>query len=183
MSKSLLNLLLLASTFALYFLLIQPVYTGVGGVWQPAQSVESLRTLNAQYDETLSQANDLYGQAETLRGQYSRISNDQKTKMAIMVPDSIDKVRLLSEVHSIAVQSGLTFNELSYSDGTALPNGRGSAGISFSVKTSYPQFKALMDNFEKSLRLFSIQNVSFATGEREGDNMTYQVKLETYYIK
>lgn len=183
MSKNLLNLLLIVATFALYYVAIGPLYTGAGGVWQPAQSVQSLRMLNNQYDETLAQADNLFTQAETLRGQYSRISNDQKDKMKVMVPDTIDKVRLLSEVHAIGVQSGLTLNELSYSEGQTLGTGRSAAGVSFAVKTTYPQFKALMDTFEKSLRLFSIQSVTFAAPEQEGSLVTYQVKLETYFIK
>ncbi len=183
MSKNLLNLLLIVATFALYYLAIGPLYTGTGGVWQPAASVQSLRTLNSQYDETLSQADSLFTQAETLRGQYSRISNDQKDKMKIMVPDTIDKVRLLSEVHAIGVQSGLILSELAYSEGQTLATGRSSAGVSFAVKTTYPQFKALMGTLEKSLRLFSVQSVTFSAPEQEGSPTTYQVKLETYFIK
>lgn len=182
MSKKLLNLLLLVATFALYFLLIGPLYKGVGGVWQPAESVQSLKELNDQYNETLKQAEDIFTQAETLRSQYSRISNDQKEKMSVMVPDSIDKVRLLSEVNSIINQSGMYASELAYTEGPQTA-GRGSAGISFAVRATYPQFKALMDNFEKSMRLFSIQNVTFSVPDTEGDLIPYQVKLETYFIK
>lgn len=183
MSKNLLNLLLIVGTFAVYYLLIGPVYKGVGGVWQPAESVQSLRELKNQYDETLNQADNLFTQAETLRSQYSRVTDEQKAKMKVMVPDSIDKVRLLSEVYNISVLAGIPFNELAYSEGPSTSNGRGSAGISFTVKTTYPKFKVLMDTFEKSLRLFSIQSVTFAAPEREGDPTAYQVKLETYFIK
>lgn len=171
------------STFAVYYLLINPLYNGVGGVWQPAQSVTQLRTLNAQYDDTLKQADTLSNQADVLKSQYAKVSTDQKDKMAIMVPDSIDKVRLLSEVVNIEKQTGFTFGELAYSEGSSLSNGRGSADISFSVKTTYPRFKELMDAFEKSMRLYSIQSVAFTTPEHEGDLTNYQVKLETYYIK
>lgn len=183
MSKNLLTLLLIVSTFAVYYLAIGPLYTGTGGVWQPAESVKALRTLNTQYDETLTQADNLFTQAETLRNQYARISDDQKDKMKVMVPDSIDRVRLLSEVSTIGILSGLPLSELSYSDGPVLSTGRGAVGISFSVKTNYQQFKALMDTFEKSMRLFSIQSVTFTSPEQEGSPVTYQVKLETYFIK
>lgn len=183
MSKNLLTLLLIMSTFAIYYLVINPLYKGVGGVWQPAESIQKLKTLNAQYDETLAQADDLYAQAETLRSQYTRISNDQKEKMSVMVPDSIDKVRLLSEVQNIINQSNLRADELAYSEGSSATPGRGVAGISFSVKTTYPRFKELMDNFEKSMRLFSIQSVNFSAADRETDPITFQVKLETYFLK
>lgn len=182
MSKTLLNLLLIVATFAVYYLVIGPVYTGMGGVWQPAESVQSLKLLNTQYDETLAQADNLYSQAETLRSQYARISNDQKEMMKVMVPDSIDKVRLLSEVNNVFAQTGFTPNELAYSEGNSTPT-RGVVNISFSVKTNYTRFKQLMDVFEKSMRLFSVQSVTFETPEKEGEPTSYQVKLETYYLK
>ncbi len=184
MSKNLLNLLLIVTVFAMYYLVISPIYTGVGGVWQPGESIQTLRDMNVQYDETLAQADGLYNQAQTLRAQYANISPDQKEKMEFMVPNSIDKIRLLDEVDGIGRETGLAFDSLAYSEGSAnTSSGLGSAGISFAVKTSYPKFKELMDNFEKSLRLFSIQSVSFSAPSKEGDPVSYQVKLNTYYLK
>ncbi|MEN9337967.1 MAG: hypothetical protein RIQ41_281 [Candidatus Parcubacteria bacterium] len=183
MSKNLLNILLAVSTFALYYLLINPLYNGTGGVWQPEESIKMLRDLNGQYDETLRQANELYSQAETLRGQYSRISQDQKDMMKIMVPDSIDKVRLLSEVTNVAGLAGLKLENISYSDGSIAASGRGYATISFSVKTTYEKFKELMYAFETSMRLFSIQSVSFSSPAEDGQLTSYQVRLDTYFLK
>jgi hypothetical protein len=182
MSKSLLNLLLIVTIAAAYYLVINPLYTGSGGVWQPAQSVQSLRELDTQYDVTLAQADTLYSEAQTLQAQYANVSDDQKQKMSVMVPDSVDKIRLLDEVSGIAAQAGLTFENLAYSEGTVAPSGLGSAGISFTVKTTYPKFKELMDDFEKSLRLYSIQSVSFSAPGKEGDPTSYQVKLTTFYM-
>lgn len=184
MSKNLLNLLLIVTAFAVYYLAIGPLYSGTGGVWQPSNSISTLQAMNTQYDATLGQADGLYSQAQTLRAQYANVSLDAKAKMEIMVPNSIDKIRLLDEVDSIGKQTGLAFDSLAYSEGSSggtVP--LGTAGISFTVKTNYPKFKELMDNFEKSLRLFSIQSVSFAAAAKEGDLITYQVKLGTYYLK
>jgi Tfp pilus assembly protein PilO len=186
MSKNLLNLLLVVTVFAMYYLVIGPIYSGTGGVWQPKDSIQSLRTINAQYDETLAQADGLYNQAQTLRAQYANVSPEQKAKMEIMVPNSIDKIRLLDEVDNLGRQTGLIFDSLAYAEGAASGAGSvalGSASISFTVKTNYPKFKELMDNFEKSLRLFSVQNVSFSAPSKEGDLTSYQVKLNTYYLK
>jgi hypothetical protein len=183
MSKNLLNLLLIVTVFAMYYLVINPLYNGTGGVWQPAESIQVLRTANVQYDETLAQADNLFNQAQTLRAQYANISPEQKARMELMVPSSVDKIRLLDEVEAIGEETGVALDNLSYSEGATGPSGLGSAGVSFIVKTNYPTFKELMDNFEKSLRLFSVQNVSFTAPAKEGDPITYQVKLTTYYLK
>ncbi|MEZ0208848.1 MAG: type 4a pilus biogenesis protein PilO [Candidatus Paceibacterota bacterium] len=185
MSKNLLNLLLIVTAFAVYYLVINPLYTGVGSVWQPSSSIKSLKDMNVQYDTTLAQADGLYNQAQTLKAQYTNISPTQKEKMELMVPNSIDKIRLLDEVQGVGKERGLYLENLSYSEGGTNIGALtlGSVGVSFTVKTSYPKFKELMDDFEKSLRLFSIQSVSFSSPEKEGDLFLFQVKLITYYLK
>lgn len=181
MSKNLLTLLLAVASFAVYYLAVGPIYNGTGGVWQPSASIQSLKVLNKQYDETLSQADTLLGQADQLRAQYMGLTEEQKSVMKIMVPDSIDKVRLLSEVSNVLLKSGFAPNDLSFADGVS-SSSRGASAISFSVRTTYPKFKELMDDFEKSMRLFSVQSISFSS-DKESDISTYQVKLETYFIK
>lgn len=182
MSKGLLKLLLLSATVATYLLVIKPLYSGVGSVFVPEQSIKSLQLLNQQYDGTLAKADELVNQAQELRKQYEKISAEDKAKMEIMVPSSIDKVRLLSEVQGIADQSGFALTNLTFGEGVGMSTNRGVATISFSVKTTYPRFKEFMNNFEKSLRLFSIDSVSFNAPE-DGDLTNYQVKLQTYYLK
>jgi hypothetical protein len=183
MSKNLLNLLLIVAIFAMYYLVISPMYKGTGGVWQPQQSITMLKEMNKQYDETLAQAESLSVQAEQLKSDYARISDEDKAKMAIMVPDSIDKVRLLSEVVNVASKIGMPLNELSYAEGASNQSGRGSALVSFTTKTTYAKFKEFIDAFEKSMRLYSIQSVSFSAPDKEGELINFQVKLETYYMK
>lgn len=183
MSKNLLSLLLVVATFAVYYLAIGPLYKGTGGVWQPEQSIQSLQVLNKQYDETLAQADGLRSQAESLKADYTRISDEQKAQMAVMVPNSIDKVRLLDELSNVLEDAGFSSKDLSVSDGITQNPGMGSASVSFKVKTNYTTFKQLMNTFEKSLRLFSLQSVTFSAPEKEGDLISYDVRLETYYLK
>ena len=183
MSKSLLKLLLAVGSFAIYYIIIDPLYTGVGSVWQPEQSVQNLRNLNSQYEETLSQANSLYNQAENLRTQYSGISDDAKQKMKLMVPDSVDPVRLLNEVNNIANQSGLALRDLGYISNPPTIGNYGMYTVSFTVKTTYSKFKDLMRNYETSLRLFTVKNVSFSIPQKDESLIDFQVKLETYYLK
>lgn len=184
MSKNLLHLLLIIASFSLYYVAIKPLYTGVGGVMQPEKSIQTLSALNTQYDDTLSKADDIMRQAETLRAQYAKITSEDKAKMAIMVPDSVDQVHLLSEVRGIGEDAGFALTDILFTEGgTGGVSSRSAAFISFSVKTTYPRFKVLMNNFEKSLRLFSIDSVTFAVPTKEGDLTTYQVKLQTYYLK
>jgi len=183
MSKNLFNLFLAVATFALYYVVLNPLYTGKGTIWSPEGNITSLRTLNTQYDDTLSQADALYQQAETLRTQYNGIPDDSKEKMKLMVPDIVDPVRLVSEVSNIANITGVSIDETSYSESPPLSGGKGAYTVSFSVKTSYEKFKELMRNYETSLRLFTIKSVVFNVPDKQDNAINFQVKLESYYVK
>lgn len=183
MSPKLLKLLLLVLTFTIYYLVISPLYTGKGALWQPEKSIGALRDLNAQYDQTLSQADDLYKQAEQLRREYAAIDETSKQKMLKMVPKSIDPVRLLSELNIIAAASGISLGGVSYSDTAKEINLAGGYQLSFTIKTSYQKFKEFMSNYENSLRLFTLHSVAFSAPEKETDLISFQVRLTTYYLK
>lgn len=183
MSPKLLNTFLLIASFALYYVVIGPLWTGIGTVWSPAHGITDLRSSEAQYANTVDQAADLFRQGKELRSQYEAIDEATKQKMIQMVPASIDPVRLLSEVNNIAAQSGIAITGVTYSEGGASDKLRGAYDLGFSVKTTYPKFKEFMRNYETSLRLFTLQSVSFSAPDKPDDLMTFQVKLRTYYLK
>lgn len=183
MSPKLLNSLLAIASFALYYLFINPLYTGVGSVWQPEQGVGALRTKSAQYDTTIAQVQSLSVQARALQKQYSNISPETIQKMDVMVPDQVDPVRLMSEINTIANEAGFVLGDLTVSENQVTKDGRGSYLISFSVTTSYTRFKELMRNYETSMRLFTIKSINFSAPAKPGETVAFQVKLETFYMK
>lgn len=165
-------------------MVINPLYTGDGSIWQPEKGIVSLRDSNAQYDAAIAKVKTLSEQADALRGQYEAVSPEVKERMATMVPESIDPVRLVSEVNTIANKSGLIIHDLTYSEIPAPTIGaKGSYAVSFTVSTSYVRFKELMRNYETSLRLFTIKSVAFNAPVVEGENINFQVRLETFYMK
>ncbi len=183
MSPKLLNTLLIVLSGTLYYLLINPLWTGSGPVWSPANGVADLRIKNAQYKDTVAQAGGLFNKGKELRTQYEAINDVTKKKMTQMVPSVIDPVRLLSEVENIANKAGVALTGVVYSEGVSPDSLRGSYDISFIVKTTYPKFKEFMRNYETSLRLFTLQSVTFTASEKVDDLINFQVKLRTYYLK
>lgn len=175
----------------LYYFVISPLYSGVGMLWQPQQGIKSLRSLDAQYDEALSQAEELYAQAETLGNEYKSIDADLKTKMKVMVPDMVDPVKLLSEVTGIANQKGIALSDLRYakdggnsSQAKEVPeSGSGSYTVSFSAATNYVKMKDLLESLETSLRLFTVTRVTLETPTEGGSLNEFEIELKTYYIQ
>lgn len=175
----------------LYYFVINPLYTGIGILWQPQQGISSLRSMDIKYNEALSQAEELYAQAETLGSEYKSIDDDLKAKMKVMVPDAIDPVKLLSEITGIANQQGIALSDLRYTkDGGgssekkgAPETGSGSYTVAFSASTSYSRMKDLLRSLETSLRLFTITRVTLKTPTEGSSLNEFEIELKTYYIQ
>ncbi len=184
MSPKLFYTLAFVGTCVLWYVVIIPLYSGAGTVWSPETGVKELRVLDTQYSVALAQADSIVAQANQINSDYQTIPEDVKNGMSAMVPQSVDPIRLLSEVSSIVNISGLAPESLSYSEGgQADASGRGTYTIGFAVKGSYEQFKNMMRNFETSLRLYTIKTVGITPSGKSDGLSSFQVRLETYYIK
>ena len=183
MSPKLLNIFLAVASFVLYYVVIGPLWTGVGPVWSPEKGVQALRASETNYQETVNQAQDLFTQGKQLQSQYEAIDEAAKQKMGVMIPQKIDQVGLLSEVDAIASKSGVALSNVTATESGALDKDRGAYDVAFTVKTSYPKFKEFMRNYENSLRLFTLQSISFVAPEKPDDLITFKVMLRTYYLK
>lgn len=181
MSPKLLNSLLLMGSFVLYYLVIGPLYSGEDtGVWVPEKSVTSLQDAIAQYDGTIDKVDALVKNAATLGKDYNAIvASTTRSNMEIMVPNKIDEVRLLSEVTTLANTSGVATKDIAVKDKNgAFPK----YTISFAAKATYGQFKDFIKLYETSLRLYTLDSVSFKTVPGD-DVMKFDVGLSTHYLK
>lgn len=184
MSPKLINILLIVSSVALYYLIISPLWSGVGSVWKPERGgVTTLKVQSSQYKEAMDRAESIFKQGEDLKAEYGLITEAEKQKMLIMVPVKIEKIHLLSEITNIANESGLALSNLSASEINSVDKLRGSYNISFGTKTTYGTFKKFMRNYENSLRLFTIDSVKFSIPDKDEDFIDFKVTLKTYYLK
>ncbi|HCC06507.1 TPA: hypothetical protein DEP94_04125 [Candidatus Nomurabacteria bacterium] len=184
MSPKLINILLIVSSAALYYLVIGPLWSGTGSVWTPSRGgVSNLKVQASQYKEAMDRADSIFKQGEDLKAEYELITEAEKQKMLLMVPMKIEKIHLLSEITHIADESGLALTNLSAIEINSSDKLRGSYNISFGTKTTYGTFKKFMRNYENSLRLFTIDSVKFSIPDKAEDFIDFKVTLKTYYLK
>jgi len=184
MSPKLINILLIVSSAALYYLVIGPLWSGTGSVWTPSRGgVSSLKAKESQYKEAMDRADSIFKQGEDLKAEYELITEAEKQKMLLMVPMKIEKIHLLSEITHIADESGLALTNLYVSEINSSDKLRGSYNVSFGTKTTYGTFKKFMRNYENSLRLFTIDSVKFSIPDKAEDFIDFKVTLKTYYLK
>lgn len=179
MSKNLLNSLIVVIIFAVFYIFTKPLYSGGGTIFQVEEGVVSLLDKSKQYDSALKQVDKIIEDSKNLSNQYGSVPLEDKQKIESMLPENIDPIRLVSEINTIANVSGVVLKDLAYN----LDKKRQVYVISFTTKTSYSNFKDIMRKYETSLRLLTIKNVKLTAPEKEGENMSFIVKLEAPYVK
>lgn len=182
MSPKILNSLLLLISFIMYNKVIDPLYFGSESpFFNPEENVPSLVKKIDTYDATIKEVKNIINKATEAKKQYEAISVEDKKKMLLMVPTSIDDIKLLKELTLSGDPekgTGLPIDNLGAKDKT-----NGEYSVSFSVLTTYDNFKKYMEYWENSLRLYTINSITFGPGKTEDDVIKFTIDMTTYYMK
>lgn len=182
MSKKILNILLILTTFFTYYVFINPLYSGMGGVFSFGEGVKTLKNKKAEYDSAVMEADKLVKDAQEKVEAYDKLSEEERERMSVMLPESVDTIRLMHEISMLSITSGMPVSNLAVSESEPASNGKGVVTVNLSVKSSYAKFKEFMKVIENSMRLFSVKSVTFNAPETDGEPVTFNVILETYYL-
>lgn len=178
MSPKLLNILLIISSWALYNYIVSPLYFGEDSfIFAAGQDINSLVEKRNTYDKTIAAVPEIINQAKAVKGNYDNLSEEDKKKILVMVPVSVNDIKLMSELTNIGVESGIPL------EGMGIKDKGGTYSVSFSVMTTYANFKKIITYWENSMRLFTLQSVSFNPGKTEDEIIKFNIELYTYYMK
>ncbi|MBP6948608.1 MAG: type 4a pilus biogenesis protein PilO [Candidatus Pacebacteria bacterium] len=174
-----LNILLIALSVFLYMYVVDPLYSGKSSfIFKEGQGFKELIKKRNDYDKILQEIPKVIKQAEVAEKQYGDISENDRKNILVMVPTSVDNIKLMSELTNIGVESGVPIDNMGIKD-----KEKGVYIVSFSVNTTYTNFKKIMNVWEKSMRLFTIDSVSFSPGKTEEEEVKFNVSLNTYSMK
>jgi len=162
------------------------------------------------YDSSLETAEKLKISREELIAKYNSIPKTDLDGIKTLLPDSVDNIRLIIQLDSLATKNGLsTLRAVDYkSDAVTAPGATGAstttemqgvAGankpygeftISFQTTGQYKNFLAFLSDLEQNLRLVDVTSVDFTAassdgsgGQQASNNMSYKVTLKTYWLK
>lgn len=179
MTPKLFNILLIILSWLLYSYVVDPLYSGTTSfLFDDGQSFKSLTEKRNAYDKTIEEVPKMIKQAETARKTFDAIADDDKKKILTMVPTGINEIKLMSEVTNIGNESGVPLDNMGIRD-----KGNGEYSVAFSVSTTYTNFKNVIKVWENSMRLFTLQSVTFSPGKTEEEPIKFNVELSTYYMK
>ena len=195
MSPKLLNILLVLAPLVLYYGYLNPLYTGEEGfIWTPPQSIFALKARNDQYANAINQIDLIAEGANKLTKDYNAIDPEILAKTKILLPDSIDPIKLRNEVISIANKSGIAIRGLKLEpDSKTIDPSLGSYTIAFSINAHYEPLKQLLEAYERNLRLYSPEVFSIvqtinekkdnnSAAVEDPENLTSLISYRVYYL-
>lgn len=158
------------------------------------------KELNALLEEknknevTIQKAKDLRTALGTLQEKYNKISEDDRTRLSQMLPDTVDNIRLMRDINNIADKYGIELKSIGISggpteEGKEVNRGSGSNSgqlygtiqLTLSFSASYEIFKTFLKDLEASLRLVDVTDLSVSASE--GDYYNYSITLNTYWLR
>lgn len=161
-------------------------------------------TLKAKKDEistTESDAKQFAALGQDVVNRFQSLDPAQIERLKKMVPDTVDTVRFINDINSIAKKSGVTLKKVDYNpeevkvgsaeklaaDATGSRASYGAYTLRFAISGTYDQFLIFIDSLENSLRLLDITDVSFSSNvtSDSGKSAVYEFNITTtsYWLK
>ncbi len=184
-------LLLIGTSIGVFFTFIKPKYDLI----KKTKSEVSVSDAKLTTAETLQESRD------KLIKKYNDINKADLDNLKIMLPDSVDNIRLIIQINSIANKNGLSaLRSVDYKSNDDKSNGGavkldinnqkyGEIIVTFQTSGQYKNFIAFLADLEKNLRLVDVVSVDFSSGDNsKAENglanfLTYKITLKTYWLK
>jgi len=162
MSPKILNILLILIPVVLYYGFFEPIYDGtVGYGWAPESTISSLQSQNASYASALNQVSNVETGIEKVYKLYQLITPDVIATTSLLLPDSIDPIKLKNEVMSIADKAGVAISTPGITlDPRTVGKPVQAYIVIFSFKARYPKLKEFMEDYQKNLRFYALDSLT-----------------------
>lgn len=153
----------------------------------------------AEYNDTLKKADQLEEERVTLTQTMNSFNQEDRSKLAKMIPDNADNVRLIIDIQNIAQGTGMVIKDIKINDenkqgtqtGTAaaqaLSNGDSAqkynfVTLSFTVVSNYDNYVLFLSKLEQSLRLMDITTLSVKNAGPAG-LYNFDLTIKAYWLK
>ncbi len=179
MTRIILPILLLVSSGLLFWGLIDPAYA----------EIKKMKKEESLYDQALSNSKELQAIRDNLLKKYNSFSQDDLDRLAKLLPDAVDNVKLIMDIDGIAGKYGMSLKSVSVKAPTTQKSGAlgkneepvGSISLSFSVSGPYKSFVNFLIDLESSLRIVDVETISFNSSDKDAN--IYEMEVKTYWLR
>lgn len=182
--KKYLPIILIVISIAIFFLFIDPQY----------EELQKLNKQKKENDNMLQLSQELQRRRELLQASYNNIGDEERRQLEKLLPDTVDNVRLVSDINNIAEQYGISISNIDVSKDSMSPDKNtnvstnverttdiGTITLGFTVTSTYEIFINFMRDLEETLRVVDIKSLNIRSGQ--GNFMTYEVVIDTYWLR
>ena len=195
MMRLLIPIILFIVSAVSFFLFTNPLYL----------EIKQLRTDTASYSEALQNANQLRKVRDDLNTRYKSFTPVDIDRLQKMVPNTVDNIRLILEINSIANKYSMVLKNIKYDTETKQTTDPRFAEVpqqgpkkqyqtfemAFSTEGSYDNFLLFLRDLEKNLRIVDISSITFSApdanpgqqGQTNANVYRYDFKVKTYWLK
>lgn len=180
-------MLVIAVSMGVYFLYIDKTYKQIAEQFARELAVEAF----------LEDAQNAREQLDKVKAEYRSFPTDADRRLKVLLPDTIDPVRLIIDINSIAERRGLAIRSPVVTLGVANPDQPSEYldhSIRFRVVSTYPIFRLFLRDIEQSLAIrdfgsLSIKSASPSSGDSavvinpEFAVFDYEMELRTYSLQ
>ena len=192
MIKAIIPIFIIAIAIAVFFAFTNPIY----------QDISALRAEVSAYDQALTNSKALESERDKLTQKYNSIGSENLDRLAKLLPESVDNIRLILEIEKLAVPYGMSLKDVKYdavktdAQGAVVSPGQGSPqntrkdygvwNLEFSTEGKYQNFMSFLEDIENNLRVVDVISVGFSSNQGFGtgsDVYKYTFKIKTYWLK
>lgn len=183
-------LILISAVVGVFILFIVPEY----------KTVQQMQADVDTYNASLVTATKLKQSREALVTKYNSISKVDLDNIQTLLPDSVNNIKLIIQIDSLATKNGLTalsgvnYNSDQTKDDKSTAGSAASASkspygeftMTFSTSGPYQNFLSFISDIEQSLRIVDITSISFSSADGQSKDQQgpqYKVAIKTYWLK
>ena len=194
MNRNITAIILIVLAVGLYF-------TFTSNLWVETMAVKDV---NDQYSGAITGAVKLISLRDKVLKDFNNLSVDDRNNIDKMIPNTVDNIRLIIDLNSIALQHGFSLKNVTAAaksaGASALSNSNnqsslGSKGnsfniatptldtvaVSFSVSAPYQQFISFLQDLESNLRIMDVTHLSVTANDT--GTYDFSVQLNTYWLR
>lgn len=184
--KSFFSLILIIASVAVFVVVIKPQY----------EALQQARLEVASSASNLETASKVAESREALINTYNGISKSDLDNLKALFPDSVNNIRLIIQINSLATKNGLSLlrnvdyqtDQQTETSSDAAKRQYGEFSISFQTSGQYKNFLTFLNDLERNLRLVDVTKVEFTgvegtSAQTLAGNISYKVTLKTYWLK
>ncbi len=161
--------------------------------------LKSIREVNSEYSSAIANADQLIKDRDRVLTQYNDIAADDRDRLDKMIPDTVDNIRLIIDLNSVALDHGFSLRNIkaaASSDKEGAPPRQVQSGsrdivianptldtvtVTFSVTAPYQQFIEFMRSLEANLRVMDLTHLTIAANS--SGTYDFGVEFKTYWLR